>query len=145
MSSVVLESPLGRPFIDEFVNGECATGWSAVTATRQGVAHMLFQSGASFYICSGGLLANTANNNRPLFLTANHCISSAGEAGSLETFWDFREASCGATAACDFSYAQMRAAFPTVLGATLLAHGTSGDYSLMDLAADRRRWRSGEA
>ena len=29
----------------------------------------------------------------------------------------------------------MRTDFPTVLGATLLAHGTAGDHSLMELAA----------
>ena len=117
------------------VNGECATGWSALGATRQGVAHMLFQSGSGFYICSGGLLANTSGSPRPLFLTANHCISTNNEANSLETFWDYRAPNCESTLGCDFSYAQMRIDFPTVLGATMLAHGSSGDYSLMDLAA----------
>ena len=118
-------------------NGECATSstWGAIDSVRKGVAHMLFQSGQGFYICSGGLLNNTANDGRALFLTANHCISTQSEAGSLETFWDFRAASCSNTAACDFSYAEMRSLYPTTLGATSIAHGTSGDYSLMELSS----------
>ena len=119
------------------VNGTCNSGWAAHAATRAGVAHMLFQSGSGFYICSGGLLGNTANSNRPLFLTANHCISTTQEAGSLETFWDYSSAQCtnGNAPECDYSYATMRTTYETVLGATLLVHGTAGDYSLMDLAA----------
>jgi len=117
-------------------NGDCYTSstWAPIDSVRKGVAHMLFQSGQGFYICSGSLLNNTSGNGRPLFLTANHCISKSGEANSLETFWDFRSP-CNQTAACDFSYTQMRSQFPTTLGATLLAHGTAGDYSLSELSA----------
>jgi hypothetical protein len=137
------------------LNGECygSSTWAPIDSVRKGVAHMLFQSGSGFYICTGSLLNNTANDGRPLFLTANHCISTQSEAGSLETFWDFRSASCSNTAACDFSYAEMRSLYPTTLGATSLAHGTGGDYSLMQLrpfqagraptsASARRRFRA---
>ena len=115
-------------------NGDCVSSgtWGAIDATRRGVAHMLFQSGSGFYICSGGLLNNTAQNGRPLFLTANHCISTQNEASSLETFWDYR-AGCGETAPCDFSYATMRTTYTTTLGAAKLASGSSGDFSLMEL------------
>jgi V8-like Glu-specific endopeptidase len=116
------------------VNGECSSSWSAHAATREGVAHMLFPSGGGFYICSGGLLNNTQNDGRLLFLTANHCISQASEANGLETFWDYRANSCTDTSPCDYSYTQMRATYPTALGATLLANGTAGDYSVMELA-----------
>jgi lysyl endopeptidase len=118
------------------INGECSTSWGPHAATKEGVAHMLFQSGSGFYICSGGMLNNTANNGRPLFLTANHCISTASEAASLETFWDYRANSCADTSPCDYSYATMRATYPTVLGAAKLASGSSGDYSLMELSAN---------
>ncbi|HVF34994.1 MAG TPA: trypsin-like peptidase domain-containing protein [Candidatus Saccharimonadia bacterium] len=119
------------------VNGECASNFSAHAATREGVAHMLFQSGASFYICSGGLLNNSQADGRLLFLTANHCISTSNEAASLETFWDYRARSCTDNAdsgPCGYSYATMRTTYPTALGATRLASGSSGDYSLMELA-----------
>ncbi|HET9484524.1 MAG TPA: trypsin-like peptidase domain-containing protein [Xanthomonadales bacterium] len=115
------------------VNGDCNTNWSAHAATREGVAHMLFPSGGGYYICSGGLLNNTRGDGRMLFLTANHCISQESEANGLETFWDYR-AACGETGPCDYTYTQMRAAYPTALGATKLASGTAGDYSLLELA-----------
>lgn len=112
------------------VNGECTSGFEDV---RDAVAHMLFRSGGSYYICSGGLVNNTANDQRDLFLTANHCISSERSADSLETFFDFRATSCQDTGVCDATYTQMRSDFPTTLGADLLAADSAGDFSLMEL------------
>lgn len=116
------------------VNNVNCGNWSLRDQVGNGIAHMLFQSGSGFYICSGGLMGNTANDQRPLFLTANHCISRSSEASSLETFWGY-ETACGSNAPCDYSYTTMRSTYTTVLGATLLANGTSGDYSLMELSA----------
>lgn len=116
------------------INGECANTWAHMDNTRSAVAHMLFQSGSGFYICSGGLLNNTQNDGTPLFLTANHCISQDSEANSLEAFFDFRADSCSDTSWCTASYSTLRATFPTTLGATLLAAGSTGDYSLMQLS-----------
>jgi lysyl endopeptidase len=116
-------------------NGECASGWSALGNVRQAVAHMLFPSGGGYYICSGGLINNTANNGRPLFLTANHCLSSATSANGLETFFDYRASSCTNSSACDLSYTQMRQQFPRVVGSTILATNKSGDYTLLELSA----------
>ena len=116
------------------VSGECSQNWSALAATREGVAHMLFPSGGGYYICSGGLLNNTNNDGRLLFLTANHCISQESEANGLETFWDYRATGCtSGFSPCDYSYATMRTTYPTALGATIRATGTAGDYSLMEL------------
>jgi V8-like Glu-specific endopeptidase len=112
------------------VNGECTSGFDEV---RDAVAHMLFRSGGSYYICTGGLMNNSANDRRNLFLTANHCISTERSADSLETFFDFRATSCQDTGACDATYTQMRSDFPTTLGADLLAADSAGDYSLMEL------------
>jgi V8-like Glu-specific endopeptidase len=117
------------------VNGECASGWSHLGDLRRAAAHMLFRSGGFYYICSGGLLNNSRNDGTPLFLTANHCLNKQREADSLEAFFDYRASSCSNTGACDMSYAQMRSAFPTTLGATMLAAGSSGDYSLMQLSS----------
>jgi V8-like Glu-specific endopeptidase len=112
------------------VNGECVSGFDQV---RDAVAHMLYRSGGSYYICTGGLVNNSANDQRDLFLTANHCISTERSADSLETFFDFRAASCQDTAVCDATYTQMRSDFPTTLGADLLAADSAGDFSLMEL------------
>jgi V8-like Glu-specific endopeptidase len=95
---------------------------------------MLFQSGRGYYICSGGLVNNSRNDGTPLFLTANHCIGRDREAQSLEAFFDFRADSCTDISWCTASYTVLRSSLPTTLGATLLAAGSSGDYSLMQLS-----------
>ncbi len=96
---------------------------------------MLFPSGGSYYICSGGLLNNTANDGRPLFLTANHCLSRSQSASGLEAFFDFRASSCNDSSACDLSYTTMRQQFPRVLGSTILATGRTGDFTLLELSS----------
>lgn len=116
------------------INGECSNSWSHMDNVRSAIGHMLFQSGRGYYICSGGLLNNSRNDGTPLFLTANHCISRDREAQSLEAFFDFRADSCTDTSWCTASYTVLRSSLPTTLGATLLAAGSSGDYSLMQLS-----------
>jgi hypothetical protein len=56
---------------------ENAACWnvSAVAQARDAVASILFASGGFYYICSGGLIADSAAGTVPYFLTANHCIS----------------------------------------------------------------------
>jgi hypothetical protein len=57
-------------------NAECSNIPSAIAQAQDAVGHMLFQSGAFLYICTGGLLADAdAGSQIPYFLTANHCIS----------------------------------------------------------------------
>lgn len=120
------------------VNGECigAGTWGPIDDIRRAVAHILYPSGGSYYICSGGLLNNSANDGRPLFLTANHCVNSNQSASGLEAFFDFRASSCNNTTACTLSYAQMRSQFPTVLGSSILSRNNTGDYSLLELSAN---------
>ena len=64
--------------------------WSAANTVKYGIGHMLFVSGAYYYICSGGLLNDTDTTTQiPYFLTANHCISRSSEASSLEVYFQF--------------------------------------------------------
>jgi V8-like Glu-specific endopeptidase len=115
------------------INGECAGGWAPLGGVRDAIAHMLFRSGGGYYICSGGLVNNTANDGRNLFLTANHCLNRQRDADSLETFFNFRASGCNDTGACDDSYSQLRSSLPTTLGADVLAASSSSDYSLLEL------------
>jgi V8-like Glu-specific endopeptidase len=89
---------------------------------------MIFQSGRYAYICSGGLIADTDNSyDRPLFLTANHCISKGREASSLETFFQYTTP-CGSTNNCDFPNT------PSTVGASIVSKGRSSDYTLLELS-----------
>ena len=119
---------------DCVVNAKCSSD-QAVTDAEKAVAHMLFRSGGSYYICSGGLIAdNDASNSLPLFLTANHCISRGREANSLENFFQFAASGCNDTSLCNASYDSLRSTFDRTLGASIVSTGRDADYTLLRLA-----------
>ncbi len=80
-------------------------------------------------LCSGTLVGNTTGDNRPLFLTANHC----GFSNAVVVYWNFERPNCGAGTPDDTQ---------TTSGATLRSDvdGTPGggvrgaDHLLMELA-----------
>jgi len=113
-------------------NLACEHPPTAVSAATDAIADMLFASGASYYICTGGLVADTDSSTQiPYFLTANHCISKGREANSLETYFDYTT-SCNSpncTAPFDSSPRQ-----PDTLGATIVSASRTSDYTLLRLA-----------
>lgn len=107
-------------------NASCSNIPSAIQPAQDAAALILFASGPWFYICSGGLLADTDEGSaKPYFLTANHCISKNSEASSAETFFDY-------TVPCSGSCSGVPSVSST-LGASLLATGRAGDYTLLEL------------
>lgn len=44
--------------------------------------------------CSGALVNNTAENKKPLFLTAEHCVSEPSTASSMVFYWNFQTSQC---------------------------------------------------
>ena len=129
-----------------FMAGECGFNAScvknaacgsdpAVNGAENAVAHMLFRSGRSYYICSGGLINdNDDTNNLPLFLTANHCISKGRDASSLENFFKFASSGCGDTSLCTASYDSLRSEFGRTLGSSIVSTGSAADYTLLRLS-----------
>lgn len=110
-------------------NAACVTS-SAVADARQAVASILFQSGSSFFICTGGLLADTAGSQTPYFLTANHCISSSGEASSLETFFDY------ITTCSNPDCSQPYGNTGDTVGSTILSGSSNTDHTLLQLSSN---------
>ncbi len=109
-------------------NAACqGTGNSQINNLRKAIAAMLYRSGGGYYICTGGLIDNTAGD--PMFLTANHCLSKGSEAGSLEVYWN-HTVSCG-TSSCSGAWeVQGRA---SEVGASILATSRTGDFTLLRL------------
>ncbi len=103
---------------------------SAVNDAKDAIAHMLFVSGAYYYICSGGLVADTDPGTQiPYFLTANHCISKSNEASSLECYWFYKTSNCNA--GCYDPYDVV----PRTLGASILKGSSrNSDYTFMQLS-----------
>ncbi len=89
----------------------------------------------SGYLCTGQLMNNTAQNNRRLFSTANHCLSTQGDASAVVAYWKYENPTCrtlgssenGTLLAVDGnSIAQPG-------GATLLATYQPADTTLLEL------------
>ena len=65
-------------------------------AIQSASARIVYQSGTSSFICSGGLINDLVASSRlPNFLTANHCISQPSEALSVIAYWDDFTEMCG--------------------------------------------------
>jgi hypothetical protein len=47
--------------------------------------------------CTGFMVNNTAQDQKPYFMTANHCGITSGNAPSLVAFWNFETTPCGGT------------------------------------------------
>ncbi len=85
------------------------------------------------WTCSGAMINNTAQNQTPYFLTADHCGISSGNAGSMVVYWNFENSTCrtpgsGASGgAGDGSLSQFTS------GATFRADSSSSDFTLVQM------------
>jgi len=86
-------------------------------------------TGGSLF-CSGFMVNNVRNDRDPLFMTADHCGISAGNAASLVTFWNYENdpaVNCpgagGETGTLDYF----------ITGSDFLASGSTSDYTIVRL------------
>jgi V8-like Glu-specific endopeptidase len=107
----------------------CGTS-SAVADARQAVATILFQAQGGFFICTGGLVADTSGSLTPYFLTANHCISSSNVASTVETYFDY-VANCS-NPDCTQPYSNIG----ETVGAVILSGSSNTDHTLMQLSSN---------
>ena len=85
-------------------------------------------NGFSRSLCSGAMLNNTANNGRPLLITARHCGLTQSNAASLNTVFNFQRSSCGGGDDGD----DMR---DVIRGGTWLGESTRADTTLAVLSS----------
>ncbi len=69
----------------------CYPEWKDQAAA---VSLILFSSEGAQYLCSGSMVNNATNDYSPLYLTANHCITTEAEAASAAAYWGYRTSSC---------------------------------------------------
>ncbi|MCP4293724.1 MAG: T9SS type A sorting domain-containing protein [bacterium] len=62
---------------------------------REDIPSIAMYSINGFQKCSGVLVNNTAQDERPLFLTANHCNVSEGNISSVVVYWNYESPNCG--------------------------------------------------
>lgn len=102
-------------------------------------ARISFSEDGSSFLCTGTLLNNSAGDFRPYFLTANHCISSAGAANTTVVYWNYQSPSCGQLGGGQLNQTQS--------GAQLRATFEPSDFTLIELnarpASNRQVYYSG--
>jgi hypothetical protein len=110
------------------VDATCVSSsdFASIDAATKAVAQLLFQTGGSFYLCSGALVNTTTSSFVPYLLTAHHCFSDQAAASSLQATWRFK------TSACSGAFPPENQ-FSSSLGATLLATSAVSDFTLIRL------------
>lgn len=92
-------------------------------------------------LCSGVMLNNTAENYRPLFLTANHCGISTANDHTVVVYWNYQNSTCrepGSPASGSDGNGSLS---QNQSGSTLLANFSSSDFALVELdAAPNAAW-----
>jgi hypothetical protein len=118
-----------RETLDDFGgSGSCNVNVVCTAATewqnqRRGVG-LIIENGSR--ICSGSLINNTAQNQTPYFLTANHCYG--GSASSWIFMFNYWSSACSPSV--DGPTNQ------TVANATLRARSSTSDFCLMQLSSN---------
>jgi lysyl endopeptidase len=80
----------------------CATGDAALDAAiaqrKKSLIKISFIEGGRAFLCSATLI-NTDRFPAPYVLTANHCVSNAEAARSVDSFWFYEQSACDPAAA----------------------------------------------
>lgn len=82
-------------------------------------------------LCTGFMVNNTAQDLRPLFMTAFHCDVFPGNAASLGVYWNFQNSTCRNSQTSGNPGNGSLAQFQN--GATWLADSAFSDYTLLEL------------
>jgi hypothetical protein len=113
-----------------FKDETCMTtsDFGPINSVSRAVAALEFADTGGFFLCSGGLIGALGDTTTPYLLTANHCFDNQASATSLQAFFNFKNT------ACNQQPYPTETAFPSTLGSTLLATGTSSDFTLVRLS-----------
>ena len=77
------------------------------------------------FACTGSLLNTTAGDNRPVFLSADHCFKTSASTTQWIFYWNYEAPTCGGDVDCD--------PLKSTTGATLLAKRMQTDFMLLNL------------
>ncbi len=89
------------------------------------IASVAVYSLNGFIACTGAMINNTAQDNRNLFLTADHCGVTSGNASSMVVYWNYEEPTCGGNG--------VGLGNQTTSGATFRAGNGASDFTLVEL------------
>ncbi len=101
----------------------CHPAWAT---SARAIGRYSFIKRGSSRLCSGQLINHERNDFTPLFLTANHCVSTATEAASVEVYWLYQSSNCNVAP-------PRLGAVPRSSSARLLVTGAENDFSLLHI------------
>jgi len=105
-------------------NGAAACNLNVPAEWSEGaksVGMLQFSTPKGEFACSGVLLNTSRSDNQPFFLTANHCLSESRFTQSVTVYWLYTSGD------------RPGGETPRTNGATVIATGVAGDFSLMQL------------
>ena len=92
---------------------------------REDIASVGVYSFGGSKVCTGALINNTAQDQRPLFLTADHCDIDVNNASSVVVYWNYESPTCGEQGGGTLEQ--------YTYGDTLLANSITSDFALLEL------------
>lgn len=112
------------------VNVNCSPEGDNWQVQKRGVARILLNGSG---LCTGSLLNNTAQDGKPYFLTADHCIGSLDALGNTDAsgyvfYWNYERTGCPETSPTTSTQ--------TTSGAVLRANDDGSDFALFELTED---------
>ncbi|GBC94752.1 Lysyl endopeptidase [bacterium HR16] len=114
---------LGPTVLGCHLDVTCYSSWAS---EARSVARMLFPEGGGWFVCTGELLNRTGTDFAPIFMSANHCISTQASAHGLEAYWFYQTDTCNGTP-------PSLNTVPRTDGALLLKHHTGADWVILGL------------
>ena len=118
-----------KPLITDKGAGD--SGWCNVNVIcpegdswRDQIRSVAMYTVSGIYQCTGTLINNTAQDDKPYFLSADHCGVDSGTASSMVIYWNYEASTCsGTTGSLDDSQT----------GAIFRAAYTTSDFVLVEL------------
>jgi V8-like Glu-specific endopeptidase len=107
-----------------YLDVSCYSYWKS---TKTAIGQMVFEQGASTFVCSGSMITDKSHSGKPYFLTANHCISTQKVADSLLVFFKF------GTSSCNGSHPTLSLSLPHTSGSNVKATSRTSDVTLLQL------------
>lgn len=83
--------------------------------------------------CTGSLVNNTAQDTKLYFMTANHCLSTQGEASTVVTYWNYNNTTCRVPGSAASGQNGDGPLNQSISGATLRATYAASDFTLLEL------------
>ncbi len=81
-----------EPDVPEILDCEVDASCNPVNENNA-VARITYNNNGMF-VCTGTLLNDSAHDQTPYFLTANHCVNSQAVAQTVEVYWFYQTTSC---------------------------------------------------